>query len=91
MTNFYKSIYYVPTIIYYQNIVATYDINYQITPFFKELNKLNVLDKGTRITYHMYFDEEKGHNPQPKDQALKIINTDISNILSTYESILIND
>jgi hypothetical protein len=75
--DFYKSIKYVPKIAYYQNIAATHDINNHLTPFFNELNKLKILDKGTRIAFHMYYDQEKGHNPHPKEQAIKIINQTI--------------
>jgi hypothetical protein len=75
--DFYKSIKYVPKIAYYQNIAATHDINNHVTPFFNELNKLKILDKGTRIAFHMYYDQEKGHNPHPKEQAIRIINQTI--------------
>jgi hypothetical protein len=75
--DFYKSIKYVPKITYYQNIAATHDISNHITPFFNELNQSKLLDKGTRIAFHMYFDPDKGHNPQPKEQSLRMINQEI--------------
>jgi len=61
-----------------QNAKAEIDINVQLVPFIKSLNKLNI-DYTDKINLSFYYNEE-GRNGMPsKEKTIEYINTDLNN------------
>lgn len=70
---FYKSINYVPTINYLQNVAATRDVEKHLIPFISGINTLSseIFTKNVKI--ELYSDEEKGHKPVSKKETIEYI------------------
>ncbi|MGE6630253.1 glycosyl transferase family 2 [Bacillus sp. NPDC077027] len=78
--DYYKSIDYVPNIIYYQNLSCQHDVLNHLTPFIHQINELSGKVNGTNvIRYHFYQDQELGHNPLSKETTLEYLNTILTN------------
>src|SRR5699024_10074962 len=64
---------YVPRIYYLQNALYDFDMEQHFNPFIEEM-KNNALSTR-KITYILYNNEKLGHDPLPKNETLKYINS----------------
>lgn len=76
---FYKSINYVPTIHYLQNIVSIPDIERHLTPFIKGLKDFSDKIFKENIVIELYANSEQGHSPVGKKETIDYINKIINN------------
>lgn len=78
LVEFFKSINYVPRIIYYQNLACEFDMDKHVLPFIDELKNLEEEYFINNVSFEFYLDNELGHNPMPKEETIEILNKIIS-------------
>jgi hypothetical protein len=71
---FFKSINYIPEVLYIQNLACTHDVKFHLNPFWNELMDLKGDFNISRITFDFYYNLEQGHNPLDKVDTLKYLN-----------------
>lgn len=70
---FYKSINYIPNILYLQNLACAHDVKNHLNPFLNGLSELREKIDITRIRFDFYYNEKQGHNPLDKSDTLKYL------------------
>lgn len=74
---FFKRKKYIPHIRYLQNIACEHDMITQFNPFMKNLESLgNILIN--EVEFVLYYNQELGHNPLPKEETLLHINESLN-------------
>ncbi|MGM0853924.1 MAG: heparinase II/III domain-containing protein [Bacillota bacterium] len=71
---FYKSIKYIPTVYYLQNLGCNHDVKNHLTPFVESIKAVNESYGFNNIKFDYYFNKEQGHDPLDQEQTLKFLN-----------------
>ncbi|MEB9981050.1 glycosyltransferase family A protein, partial [Bacillus cereus] len=73
ITDFFKSIEYVPNIYFLQNVACEFDVQNHLLPFISGLEQMDENTEVNQILVDLYFDKKAGHAALEKNETIEYI------------------